>query len=183
VSVSNRTSSVRYARALLDIARQQSDPAKVQQDLVAVLAAVRGHADLAAVLSSRNVPEAARRSIIVAVAEKLGAAQPVVKLMGLLAERRRLDLLPDLAAAYHERLLDYQNVVQAEVRTAAPLAPESTTAIEASLARATGKQVIMHVTVDPSLMGGVVARVGGTVYDGSVRTQLRKMRDQLVAQG
>lgn len=181
--MSSRTSAARYARALFDVARAESDPGKVQQDLSAVLAAIDGSAELSAVLTNRSVPETARRAVIVAVAEKVGAAPVVVKLLALLAERRRLDLLPDVAAVYGERLLEFQNVLQAEVRTAAPLAPEAARALEASLARATGKQIAMRVTVDRSLLGGVVARVGSTVYDGSVRTQLKKMRDQLVAQG
>jgi F-type H+-transporting ATPase subunit delta len=181
--MSNRTSAARYARALFDVVQQQhADAAKVQQELSAVVEAVTGHAELSRVLTSTGVPEAARRQIIVAVGEKLGVSEPVGKLLALLADRRRLDLLPDLAAVYTERLQEHQNVVQADVTTAAPLGAEATEAIAASLASATGKQITMRMTVDPLLLGGVVARVGSTVYDGSVRTQLKKMRDQLVAQ-
>ena len=72
-------------------------------------------------LASRGVSDAARRQIIVAIGEKIGVAAPVSKLLGLLADRRRLELLPDLAAVYTERLLEHQNVVQADVTTAAPL--------------------------------------------------------------
>lgn len=181
--MSNRPAAARYARALFDVAQKESDVTKVQQDLIAVVSTISESAELARALASRSVPEAARRNIIVSVGEKLGAAVPVSKLLGLLAERRRLDLLPDIAAVYTERLLAHQNVVRAEVSAAAPLSAEATRALEASLASATGKKVNMQVTVDPTLLGGVVARVGSTVYDGSVRTQLKKMRDQLVAQG
>jgi F-type H+-transporting ATPase subunit delta len=181
--MSNRTSAARYARALFDVARQEADVVKVQHDLSAVVAAIAENPELARVLASRGVSEAARRQIIVAVAEKIGAAAPLAKLLGLLADRGRLELLPDVEAVYTERLLDYQNVLQADVTTAVPLGPEATEALAASLASATGKQITMRVSVDPSLLGGVVARVGSTVYDGSVRTQLKKMRDQLVAQG
>lgn len=181
--MSTRTSAARYARALFDVARKESDASQVRQDLDAVVAAIRDHAELARTLASRALPEEARRGVIVAVGEALGVAAPVAKLLGLLADRGRLALLPDIATVYAERLLEHQNVVQAEVSTAAPLAPEAVKALEASLARATGKQVAMRVSVDATLLGGVVARVGSTVYDGSVRTQLKKMRDQLVAQG
>lgn len=181
--MSNRISAARYARALFDVARKESDPVKVQQDLAAILAAVRDHADLAAVLSSRTVPDDARRKVVLAVAERLGCQAPVGKLLALLAERRRLALLPDVAAVYEERLLDYQNIARADVLTAVPLSPQTQEALHASLARATGRQIEMKVAVNPSLVGGVIARVGSTVYDGSVRTQLKKMRDQLVARG
>jgi F-type H+-transporting ATPase subunit delta len=182
--MSDRISAARYARALFDVVHQQQvDASEVQQQLSAVVSAVGEHPELSRVLTSRSVPDAARRQIIVAIGEKLGVSTPVGKLLALLADRRRLDLLPDLAAVYTERLLEHQNVVQADVTTAAPLGADATEAIKASLASATGKQITMRVSVDPSLLGGVVARVGSTVYDGSVRTQLKKMRDQLVAQG
>lgn len=181
--MSNRSSAARYARALFDVAQKESDVTKVQQDLTAVVATVAGNPDLARVLASHTVPELARRNIIVSIGEKLGVAVPVGKLLGLLAERRRLELLPDIAAVYTERLHAHRNVLQAEVATAAPLSAEATRSLEASLSGVTGKQVTMRVSVDPTLLGGVVARVGSTVYDGSVRTQLKKMRDQLVAQG
>jgi F-type H+-transporting ATPase subunit delta len=181
--MSNRPSAARYARALFDVAQKESDVTKVQQDLTAVVSTVAENAELARVLASHTVPELARRNIIVSIGEKLGVAVPVGKLLGLLAERRRLELLPDIAAVYAERLLAHRNVLQAEVSTAAPLSAEATRSLEASLSSVTGKQVTMRVSVDPTLLGGVVARVGSTVYDGSVRTQLKKMRDQLVAQG
>jgi F-type H+-transporting ATPase subunit delta len=181
--MSNRTSAARYARALFDVSLKEADVVKVRADLDAVAAAVAESHDLTRVIDSQGVPDAARRQIMMAVGERLGVSAPVSKLLGLLADRRRLDLLSDLAAVYAERLREHQNVLQADVTTAAPLSPEATEALSASLASATGKQISMRVSVDPSLLGGVVARVGSTVYDGSVRTQLKKMRDQLVAQG
>ena len=181
--MSNRASAIRYARALFDVARQESDLGQVERDLGAVVSAIGGSDELSRVLASRGLPDEARRRVITALGERLGVATPVGRLLGLLADRRRLTLLPEIARAYTERLLEHRNVVQAEIQAAAPLGPEDEAALGASLAAATGKQVTLRVTVDPSLLGGVVARVGSTVYDGSVRTQLKKMRDQLVAQG
>ena len=182
--MSNRTSATRYARALFDVAHQESaDLSKIQNDLNDVVAAISENPELSQVLGNRSVSDAARRQIIVSVGEKIGVAAPVSKLLGMLADRHRLELLPDLAAVYSERLLEHHNVVQADVTTAVPIGPDTAEAIAASLRNATGKQITMRVSVDPSLLGGVVARVGSTVYDGSVRTQLKKMRDQLVAQG
>ncbi len=181
--MSTRTSAARYARALFDVARKEADLNLVRNQLTEVVSTIRDHAELTRVLASRSVPDSARRSIVVAVAQKLGVSAPVEKLLGLLADRGRLDLLPEIAAVYTERLLEHQNFVQAEVSTAVPLSAEAVERLQAGLRAATGKQITMRVSVDPSLLGGVVARVGGTVYDGSVRTQLKKMRDQLVAQG
>jgi len=181
--MSNRTSAARYARALFEVALEgQADIAQVDRDLTAVTAAVTGNPELGQVVANPRVPEAARRQIIGEVASRLGATPPAAKLMGLLADRNRLALLPEVAAVYRELLLAHQNIVEATVTSALPLSPDAAAAVQAGLAEATGKQVEMKVSLDPSLLGGVVARVGSTVYDGSVRTQLKKMRDQLVAE-
>jgi F-type H+-transporting ATPase subunit delta len=103
----------------------------------------------------------------------------VRKLLILLAERDRLVLLPDLLASYRERLLDHANVVRAELTSAVELPPERAQAIERRLAELTGRSVALTTRVDASLIGGIVARVGGTVYDGSVTTQLQKLRARL----
>jgi F-type H+-transporting ATPase subunit delta len=129
-----------------------------------------------------NVPDAARRAVMENVLDKVGVAAPVKKLLVLLTEQRKLLYLNDLAEAYRERLLAHQNVVRAEVTTAAPLSPEKTKALEESLSKVTGKKVELSVSVDPELLGGVVAKIGSTVYDGSVRTQLARMRQELVKQ-
>ena len=181
--MSNRTSAARYARALFDVALEgQADIAQVDRDLAAVVTAVAENPDLGQVIANPRVPETARRQIIGEVAARLGVTAPAAKLLGLLADRNRLSLLPDVAAVYREHLLAHQNVVEATVTSAQPLSPDAAAAVQAGLAEATGKRVEMKVSLDPSLLGGVVARVGSTVYDGSVRTQLKKMRDQLVAE-
>ena len=72
-------------------------------------------------------------------------------------------------------------IVRAEVTTAVTLSPDRAKAVEQSLARMTGRTVTLETRMDPSIIGGVVARIGSTVYDGSVATQLRKMREQLAA--
>jgi F-type H+-transporting ATPase subunit delta len=181
--MSTRTSAARYARALFDVARQEADLTVVGQNLDAVSAAMRDNPELTRALANRSLPDAVRRNIIVAVGEKLGVLAPVAKLLALLSDRGRIELLPEIAEVYGQRLLEHQNVVQADVTTAVPLSPDQAARLEAGLRSATGKQITMRVSVDPALLGGVVARVGSTVYDGSVRTQLKKMRDQLVAQG
>ena len=120
-----------------------------------------------------------------AVAELTAHArfQPVLsKLLVLLAERDRLVLLPDLLSAYRERIQIIQNVVRAEVTTSTPLAPERAHQIERSLADATGRTVHLSTRVDPSIVGGIVTRIGSTVYDGSVTNHLRRMKQRLLSE-
>ena len=102
------------------------------------------------------------------------------KLLALLAERDRLVLLPDSITAYRDRLFAHRKVVRAEVTTAAALPPERARQIQESLAAVTGQTVTLEPRVNPSIIGGVVARVGSVVYDASVTTQLQKMKDRLM---
>jgi F-type H+-transporting ATPase subunit delta len=181
--MSSRTAAARYARALFEVAQKEADLGTVEADLTTVVAVAAENPELGRVLGNRSLPDSTRRNIVVAVGQKLGVSAPVGKLLALLADRGRLELLPQVASVFTERLLEHRNVLQADVTTAAPLSAEAVERLGANLSSVTGKQITMRVTVDPALLGGVVARVGSTVYDGSVRTQLKKMRDQLVAQG
>ena len=88
-------------------------------------------------------------------------------------------LLPEVSSTYHEMLAERQNVVRAEVTSAEPLSQERLDAIERRLAVVTGKRVSMTTKVERDLIGGIVARVGSTVYDASVATQLKRIRERL----
>lgn len=178
--MSQRSSATRYAKALLDVAARESDPAQIEQDLAVIARAIASQAELARVLTSPRTPPVARANIVRALSEKANVQPPVAKLLVLLADRGRLELLPELLDAYRERLLAHNNIVRATVTSAAPLDAGQLRAIEARLGALTGKNVQLEAAVDPALIGGLVARIGSTVYDGSVKTQLAKMRQQLV---
>jgi F-type H+-transporting ATPase subunit delta len=179
--MTSRTAAARYAKALLDVASKEA-PAGIEQvgqELDDFTAMIGQNPALARVLTNPAVP-APRKRAAIAELTKLAAVSPMVaKLLVLLAERDRLMLLNDLAAIYRELLMDRHNVVRAEVTTSTPLAPDKTQAIEKSLAALTGKKVSMVTRVDTDIVGGVVARVGSTVYDASVATQLKKIRERL----
>jgi F-type H+-transporting ATPase subunit delta len=104
----------------------------------------------------------------------------VLRLAGLLAQRGRIDRLPDVAADF-QRLLDARRgIVEARVTSAAPLTTDETRAVEAWVARTTGKQVHLSATVDESLIGGLTVRVGDTLMDASVRGRLERLRTELI---
>jgi F-type H+-transporting ATPase subunit delta len=177
--MSLRTSATRYAKALFDVAIKESDPSRIEQSLSDIVAAMTGHAELRRAMTSPAVPRSARVALVSSVAKQAGAEGPVAKLLAMLADRGRLELLPDLLEVYRERLLEHRNIVRASVTTAAPLGAENLRAIESRLAGLTGKQVQLSTNADPSLIGGMITRVGSTVYDGSIRTQLQKMKLRL----
>lgn len=177
--MSRRASAARYARALLDVAVKEGDPDKAAQELDDFIQVLRRHAALDRLMLNPAVP-AGRKSATVAELARLAGLSPVVsKLLGLLAQRDRLELLDELTAAYRQLLLDRKGVVRAEVTTSVPLSPNRVNVIEERLKAVTGKSVSMVTKVDKNIIGGVVARVGSTVYDGSVASQLRRLKERL----
>ena len=180
--MTTRASAVRYARALLDVVIQEGNPEQVEQELSAVADLYAGNAELRKALTSPAVPVAAKRGVIEALVSRAAPSPALGKLMLMLADRNRLALLPELAASYRERLMEHRLIVRADVTTAVPLLPDQVAQFEARLTAATGRRVTMTTHVDPALVGGVVARVGSTVYDGSIATQLANMRERLEEQ-
>jgi F-type H+-transporting ATPase subunit delta len=176
-----RGSARRYARALFDVARAEGvDFDTVASDLSDVAGTVAGHAQLQRVFGNPAIPAARKRGIVEQLLARTTVTPIVARTLLLLAARDRLVLLPDLAEAYRARLMDHRNTVRAELTTALPLPPERAAALQQGLAQVTGRDVLLDVKVDPSILGGAVARVGSTVYDGSVTTQLEKLKQQLV---
>ncbi len=179
----SRASASRYARALFDVALNESDPVQAERDLSAFASLLTSSPELQSVLTNPGVPVAGKRAVTEALTTRLEVSSPVRKLLALLAERDRLALVPDLIAVYRERLMEHQQIVRAEVTTAAPLSAERAAQLEQRLAQVTGRRVDVTTSVDPTIIGGIIARIGSTVYDGSVATQLSKIRQRLTQQG
>ena len=180
--MTNKTAATRYARALLDVAiKENADLDRIERELDSLVELFKQYPALAQALLNPIVPVPRKRAAVAALIALVELTPMVSKLVALLADRDRLVLVPDLLAAYRERLQTHRNVIRADITTATPLPPERATAIVASLARATGRTVALTTSVDPSIIGGVVTRIGSTVYDGSVARQLEKIRARLNA--
>lgn len=175
------TAARRYARALFDVVlQQQGDLDRTGRELDELSALFTSHQDLNAVIANPAIPAAKKRAVVDAMLSGADVSEPVARTLALLADRDRLALVPQIARFYGERLMDHRQIVRAEVTTAVPVDAAKTEALAAALGRKTGRKVIVSSKVDPSILGGVVARVGSTVYDGSVARQLEKMKAQLV---
>jgi F-type H+-transporting ATPase subunit delta len=178
--LTSRAAANRYARALFDVALREANVEKAQDDLQQFADLVSRHDVLSHTFANPAVPAAKKRSVVKALLDRAGGITPVVsKLILLLADRDRLGLLPDVAAAYRERLMDHQKIIRGEVTTAIPIAADKVRALEQRLGQATGRKVVLEPRIDPSIIGGVITRIGSTVYDGSVTTQLQKMKEAL----
>jgi F-type H+-transporting ATPase subunit delta len=173
----------RYAAALFDVVRKDGDIDRAAEELGAIKAAIAGHDQLRKVLESPGVPMPVKRKILDDIVGASGdVSQETRRLFGLLAERDRLAMLPDVADAFAARVMQAKKIVPAEVVTAVPLADHNRAALSAALGRAAGAQVTMTERVDPSIVGGVIAKVGSVVFDGSVTTQLARLKQKLVAE-
>lgn len=180
--MTHRTAAARYARALLDVAlKEQVDLTLLESQLADFDALVRQHDPLRTALLSPAVPAPRKRAAVTELAARAGLLPVLGRTLALLADRDRLALLPELVEAVRQRVLESRNVVRAEVTTALPLSPERLKQVEHSLAQATGRLVELRAHVDPSIVGGMVARVGGTVFDASVAGHLQRLRQRLEA--
>jgi len=180
--VTNRTAATRYARALLDVAvNEHVDLSVVETQLTAFASLFEQNEGLRKALVNPAVPVPRKRAAIDEIVAKAAVLPIVGRTIALLADRDRLALIPDVAVAFQQRLLDLRNVVRAEVTTAEPLSADRVRAIQASLAAATGRTVDISTKVDPSIIGGMVARVGSTVFDASVTNHLQRIRQRLDA--
>ena len=178
--MTSRTAATRYARALLDVATKESvDLERIARELDEFIAFFKQQPAFERPMLNPAVPAPRKRAAMEDIVKLSGFTPVVSKTLILLADRDRLALLADLSAAYHELLNERQNVVRADITSAEPLSNDRVAAIEQKLAAVTGKRVTMTTKVDRDLIGGVVARVGSTIYDASVATQLRKIRERL----
>jgi F-type H+-transporting ATPase subunit delta len=176
----NRALAGRYARALFEVAVVEADPRAIDGELAAFVTLFEQSAPLRRVLWNPAVPAVRKLAVVTEITGRTGCAPPLDKLLKLMAERDHLALLPHLLEAYRRRLMNHLGIVQAEVTTAAPLSPDRLREVERALARATGKQVTINTRVNPAIVGGVVAKVDSTVYDGSVVRQLERIREKMI---
>jgi F-type H+-transporting ATPase subunit delta len=169
----------RYARALLEIAQEEGALERFEADLARFTEAYEASEDLRDVLLNPVFEAEARKQIARDVAARLGTAPLVASFISLLIDKRKLRALPDILRGYRDLVDRAAGRVEALLVAAAAVDPETASRIEGELGRWTGKRVRLTTKVDPSLIGGVVARVGGVVLDGSLKTQLDALRQRL----
>jgi F-type H+-transporting ATPase subunit delta len=171
----------RYARALLDVGGRQGreEALALRDELRGFAAIVSGHAELRRALVHPGLGADERRRVLSAVADRAGSSELLRRLIDLLAVRDRLSLLTDVAEAYAEAANAAYGVVSAEVGSAVALAEPQRRALAAAL----GEAVELRGRVEPELLGGLLVRVGGKTYDGTVRARLAALRRRLAAPG
>jgi F-type H+-transporting ATPase subunit delta len=167
-----------YAAALFEVARAEGSLDRVEEELFRVARTIEGSDDLRATLTDQAVPVERRQGI---VEDLLGgrASNVTTALVSFVVGSGRSKDLPAIIDRLVERAAEERSQAVAEVRSAIPLDDSQKERLAAALGKATGKNVSVKVIVDPSILGGIVAQVGDTVIDGSVRTRLNQLREAL----
>ena len=169
----------RYAEASFQLATRDKALDAYGEGL-ALAANLLGGEDVLGVLRNPARPLAERIRLVDALLAKR-VPEPVLKLVGLLVERGRIDRLAAVEAEYRRMVNEQRGVVAAVATSAAPLGKADADALAKKLTQMTGRTVDLRVEVDESLIGGLTVRVGDTLYDASVRGRLERLRERLVA--
>ncbi len=174
----------RYASALVDVVTgpKGMEPAQASQQLRAFDGLLASSADLRNVLASPAVAPARKRAVVRDLADRLGAARMVRNFLLVLNDHRRLAALAQVIDSFEIQLDERLGFVRAELRTARDLDERQKAALEAGLSRFTGKKVRARFVVQADLIGGVVAHIGSTLYDGSIRGQLNSLARRMAAE-
>jgi F-type H+-transporting ATPase subunit delta len=169
----------KYARALIEIGLQERNYEALGKDLEKMADLIKANKELKAVLLSPAYPVVTRKAIAKVVTEVLGLHKSTIDFIDLLIERGRMDHFPEIARSYESLSDAVSRRIRATVITAMGFPPELVRAIKSQLESSTGKEVILSVEEDPSLIGGVLTRIGNVIYDGSLKTQLAKVKEDL----
>ncbi len=170
----------RYAAAYLAVVDKTLSADAARDDLRRAADIVAGNAMLSALLHQPTITTGRKKSVLAEVLRK-DATPETISFIHLLAEKRRLDLLGDVATELERIIRERDNIARATAVTAAPLLPVQVSALQVSLEKRTGKRIELSTEVDPSLLGGVLVRIGDTVLDDSVRGKLDRLHDELLA--
>ena len=167
-----------YAEALFAVARAEGPLSEVEDELFRVAQVVKGNDELRDKLADPHIPVATRQQIVV---DLLGgkATDTTTSLVSMVVGTCRIRELPAIVDELVAMSAREGNKEVAEVRSAAALTDDQKTRLAEALGKATGKQVEVKVIIDPSIQGGLVAQVGDTVIDGSVRRRLDQLRNAL----
>jgi F-type H+-transporting ATPase subunit delta len=169
----------RYAAALFAQAKAAGTVREVREDLHTVALAIGQTKALQAILEQSVVTQERKRALLrAAFGEKISPA--TLTFLTLLVDKRRIDLLSAVEVEYGRMAREAENIALATAQTAVQLSPAQLVQLRQSLEARTGKRIELRTEVNPELLGGVWVRIGDTVYDGSVRGNLERLRESLL---
>jgi F-type H+-transporting ATPase subunit delta len=169
----------RYAQALMNLAAKAKQVEPVAAGLDELADAVASSEPLRALLAEPKVPLAAKEAVMHALLAKAGVPALVETFVRFITRKRRIELLGDIRGEFHDLADERMGRANADVTVASELTAAQAKALQERLAGLSGRQVALRVRVDPDILGGVVARIGSTVWDGSLRNQLAQIQQSI----
>ena len=172
----------RYAKALVDVVIEQKiDPSAVLQQIHDMVATVKGSAELRMVWESPAVAAERKRAVLDGIATEAGLLKPVRNFFAVLIDHGRIPMLAQIARQFETELNSQLGFVEAGISSSRRLSDDEQRTLESQVEKLTGKKVRARYVTDPTLLGGAIVRIGSTIYDGSVRGQLQKLKEQLTS--
>lgn len=169
-----------YAKAIFELASEKNELDGVLKQLQGFWGAVKEHPSLVSALTGPTVDARTRAAILADVSKALVISGLASRLLEMLASRGRLGQVPSILYELESIIEKSQGVLTGKVRSAVELSAEDLAVLSASLAKRVGSRVKLTPSVDPSLLGGVVATVAGRTFDASLRTQLERFKNELI---
>ncbi|MBO9463613.1 F0F1 ATP synthase subunit delta [Tropicibacter sp. R15_0] len=171
--------AARYATAIFEIVKESKNLPKLEANLDDLSAALDDSADLRDLISSPVYSRDAQGTAVAAIANKMGLIPAVTNALGLMAQKRRLFVLPQLIATLRDMLAEEKGEVTAEVASATALSDAQAAKLAETLKASVGKDVKINATVDESLIGGLVVKVGSKMIDTSIRSKLNSLQNAM----
>jgi F-type H+-transporting ATPase subunit delta len=172
----------RYAKALLEIGIAQQTYDALGKELDRAADTLRSSPELRVALENPVFSLEKRKLIMDELSRRLALSKPVRNFIMLLLDKGRIAALPDIARVHRTLIDEHAGRMRATVTSARPLDPMLETRLKTALEKSSGKTIILEKREDPAIVGGLVTQLGDTVYDGSVRTQLQQLREELLAE-
>ena len=169
----------RYATALADVVAERGESREVQEELSAWASMMQTNAQLMEVFSNPTIPYEQKHNVLTTLIKRTRVRPTTANFLNVLLQNQRLAELGEIYQRFTQVLDERAGVVSAQVTTAHPVPEASQQALRARLASMTGKDVRLSFTTDEELIGGIVTRIGSTIYDGSVRSQLQQLKEKL----
>ncbi len=173
--MSSGSLSRRYAKALMEIGLEDGSYQRIGQDVASMANAIQASSELSGILTNPVFPRDDREKIVTSILQRIGASKTVINFSKLLLDRERLRILPDISRELSAMIDEKSGQITAEVTSAVALNSMQQSELKATLESLSGKKVQLETKEDPALLGGLIAKVGDLVYDGSIRTQLREL--------
>lgn len=169
-----------YARALADVVFDQHlDPGKTLRDAQSLAQLVASRRELREVWEAPSIPEEQKRALLDAIVAREGISRPVRNFMAVLMDHRRIKFLEPVVTEFEQELDRRMGVVEAQIVSARVLAEPERSRLEAQVEKLTAHKVRARYIQDRSILGGAIIKVGSTIYDGSVKGQLDRIREAI----